>query len=278
MRRIVPCAVAPRSFPVLACAATTHNATQQKHGRDTLSTHSRHTKNTEKHNPRHNNFGPVQVAQVLTPEQQTTAKRRENRRKKHNKSFRITSTGNPNFPFGENRLVAGIARDYFRSVLTKIADRGETLNAAIAIIAAKYNATYTDALVRSAQEELTAAGIARIEVIRVPGSFEIPVVASRLAQANDPVFEAIICFGAIFQGQTSHAQNIADSVSHSLAGLQIHSGKPIIHGVLLFQDEVQARVRCFGKDHNRGVEAARTALEMVRVMRALQNFERELLD
>ena len=103
-------------------------------------------------------------------------------------------------------------------------------------------------------------------------------VAARLAQANDPVFEAIICFGAIFQGKTSHAQNIADSVSHSLADLQIHSGKPIIHGVLLFQDEEQARIRCFGKDHNRGIEAARTAIEMIRVMRSLQNFERELLD
>lgn len=169
-------------------------------------------------------------------------------------------------------------REYFRSVLTKIADRAESLNAAIAIIAAQYNATYTDPLVKSAQEELTAAGVRRVEVVRVPGSFEIPVVAARLAQANDPVFEAIICFGAIFQGQTSHAQTIADSVSHSLADLQIRSGRPIIHGVLLFQDEEQARVRCFGKDHNRGIEAARTAVEMVRVMRTLQNYERELLD
>jgi 6,7-dimethyl-8-ribityllumazine synthase len=163
-------------------------------------------------------------------------------------------------------------------VLTNISERGEVLNAAIAIIAARYNATYTDALVNSAQEELAAAGISRVEVVRVPGSFEVPVVASRLAQANDPVFEAIICFGAIFQGQTSHAQNIADSVSYSLADLQIHSGKPIIHGVLLFQDEKQAQARCFGKEHNRGIEAARTAIEMVRVMRSLQNFERELLD
>ena len=163
-------------------------------------------------------------------------------------------------------------------MLTKISERGERINAAVAIVAAKYNPTYTDALVQSAQEELTAGGISRVEVVRVPGSFEIPVVAARLAAANDPDFEAIICFGAIFQGKTSHAQNIADSVSYSLADLQVQSGKPIIHGVLLFQDEEQARVRCFGKEHNRGIEAARTAIEMVRVMRSLQNFERELLD
>ncbi|HVK58809.1 MAG TPA: 6,7-dimethyl-8-ribityllumazine synthase [Candidatus Kapabacteria bacterium] len=163
-------------------------------------------------------------------------------------------------------------------MLTKISDRESSISAPVAIVAARYNSTYTDALVESAQRELTSAGITRIEVVRVPGSFEIPVVAARLAQANDPEFEAIICFGAILQGQTSHAQNIADSVSKSLADLQIHSGKPIIHGVLLFQNEEQARVRCFGTDHNRGIEAARTAVEMVRVMRSLQNFERELLD
>ena len=163
-------------------------------------------------------------------------------------------------------------------MLTNISERRETVNAAIAIVAARYNSKYTEALVSAAQEELKAAGVARVEVVWVPGSFEIPVIAARLAQANDPEFEAIICFGAIFQGETTHAQNIADSVSHSLAELQIRKGKPIVHGVLLFQNEEQARVRCFGKEHNRGIEAARTAVEMVRVMRGLQNFEREVLE
>ena len=163
-------------------------------------------------------------------------------------------------------------------MLTNISERGEKVNAAVAIVAARYNSKFTEALVSAAQEELRVGGIPRVEVVWVPGSFEIPVVAARLAQANDPEFEAIICFGAIFQGETSHAQNIADSVSHSLAELQIRHGKPIIHGVLLFQNEEQARVRCFGKEHNRGIEAARTAVEMVRVMRGLQNFERELLE
>jgi 6,7-dimethyl-8-ribityllumazine synthase len=162
-------------------------------------------------------------------------------------------------------------------VLTKISEAGEKpiRNAAVAIVAAKYNAKYTDALVEAARAELKAGGVTRIEVVRVPGSFEIPVVAARLTKTNDPEFEAIICFGAILQGQTTHAQNIADSVSQTLARLQLDSGKPIIHGVLLFENEEQARVRCLGTDHNRGIEAARTALEMIRVMRSLQNFERD---
>ena len=155
---------------------------------------------------------------------------------------------------------------------------GTVANAAVAIVSARYNAKYTEALVQSAHEELAAGGVQNAACVWVPGSFEVPVVAARLARANDPEFEAIICFGAIFQGETSHAQNIADSVSHALADLQIQSRKPIIHGVLLFQNEEQARVRCFGKEHNRGTEAARTAIEMVRVMRSLQNFERDLLD
>jgi 6,7-dimethyl-8-ribityllumazine synthase len=162
-------------------------------------------------------------------------------------------------------------------VLTNIAEGSEKpiRNAAVAIVAAKYNSKYTDALVESARAELSAGGVTRIEVVRVPGSFEIPVVATRLTKTNDPEFEAIICFGAILQGQTTHAENIADSVSHTLAQLQVTSGKPVIHGVLLFENEEQAKVRCLSKEHNRGLEAARTALEMIRVMRALQHFERE---
>ena len=162
-------------------------------------------------------------------------------------------------------------------MLTNIAEGPDKplRNAAVVIVAAKYNPRYTDALVEAARAELAAGGVTRIEVVRVPGSFEIPVVAARLTKTNDPVFDAIICFGAIFQGETSHAQNIADSVSHSLADLQIQCGTPIIHGVLLFQNEEQAETRCFGIDHNRGIEAARTAIEMIRVMRSLQNFERE---
>jgi 6,7-dimethyl-8-ribityllumazine synthase len=162
-------------------------------------------------------------------------------------------------------------------VLTTIAQgvEGPIRNAAVAIVAARYNQKFTDALVEASAAELKASGVTRVEVVRVPGSFEIPAVAARLAAANDPVFEAILCFGAIFQGETSHAQNIADAVSHALVDLQLRSGKPIIHGVLLFLNQEQAEVRCFGKDHNRGTEAARSAVEMILVMRSLQNFERE---
>ena len=121
-------------------------------------------------------------------------------------------------------------------------------------------------MLNAAQKELNRAGAKEVEVIRVPGSFEIPAVAAKLAQSHLPPLSAIICLGVIFQGETSHAQHIAWGVTHALAQLQLQHKIPIVHGVFIFENEEQARVRCLGKRHNRGIEAAGTALEMARVM------------
>jgi 6,7-dimethyl-8-ribityllumazine synthase len=120
--------------------------------------------------------------------------------------------------------------------------------------------------VRNAQAELKAAGVRHIRVVRVPGAFEIPVVAAALAQSHLPRLSAILCLGVILQGETSHAQHIGEAVSHALARLQVALLIPVIHGVYHFNDKSQAQVRCLG---NRGIELARTALAMARVMRNL---------
>jgi 6,7-dimethyl-8-ribityllumazine synthase len=137
-----------------------------------------------------------------------------------------------------------------------------------AIIAARYNARYVDAMVAAAEHELKRAGAKRIRIVRVPGAFEIPAVAARLASAKPP-YSALICLGVIIRGQTSHAQQIADAVSGALAQLQIQHALPVIHEVLLLENEAQAIVRCLGNKHNRGAEAAQTALEMERIMASL---------
>lgn len=143
----------------------------------------------------------------------------------------------------------------------------ETVGGRFAIVAAKYNGHYVDAMLRAAKQELQKAGASEVKVVRVPGSFEIPVVAASLVQARIPPFSAIICLGVIFQGETSHAQHVGWGVTHALAQIQMQHKIPVVHGVFIFEKEQQARVRCLGKKHNRGIEAARTALEMAAVMR-----------
>jgi 6,7-dimethyl-8-ribityllumazine synthase len=149
-----------------------------------------------------------------------------------------------------------------------------------AIVASRYNARYVDAMLQAATDELTRAGAKHVRVIRVPGSYEIPVVAARLAReaagsrARKPgaaKASAIICLGVILRGETVHAAHIGEAVSRALMEIQVRTEIPVIHEVLLLENEAQARVRCLGQKHNRGAEAARTALEMARILSGLSS-------
>ena len=145
-----------------------------------------------------------------------------------------------------------------------------------AIIASQYNARYVDAMLRAARHELQRAGVKKIQIIRVPGAYEIPIVAARLARgahaarATRAGTAAVICLGVIIRGQTVHAALIGEAVSRALMQIQLQYEVPVVHEVLLLENEAQAEARCLGKKHNRGAEAAQTALAMAQVMRSLE--------
>lgn len=144
-----------------------------------------------------------------------------------------------------------------------------------AIVASEYNARYVGGMLRAAKAELKQAGAAEVRVVRVPGAFEIPVVAGALAR-QWPGWDAVICLGVILQGQTSHAEHVGEAVTQALSQIAIQTGVPMIHEVLVFTSEEQARVRCLSKEFNRGAEAAQTALKMAQVMGELRAADDEV--
>ncbi|MCX6899429.1 MAG: 6,7-dimethyl-8-ribityllumazine synthase [Verrucomicrobia bacterium] len=138
-----------------------------------------------------------------------------------------------------------------------------------AIVAGRYNQRYSDALVTRARRALRVAGAKQgdVTVIRVPGAFEVPVVVGRLASSGS--YDAIIALGVIIRGETEHADLIGRAVTDALTQIALRDSVPVVHEVLLLGNEQQAHVRCLQPKHNRGTEAALTAIEMAYLMRTL---------
>ena len=138
----------------------------------------------------------------------------------------------------------------------------------ICIVASKYNEQFTDALVENTIEELgELVPQGRIDLVRVPGAFEIPVMVASILDRDPPA--CVIALGLIIRGSTQHADLVGQSVTDSLQRLAIESMRPIIHEVLLLDDEKQAYARCIGSQLNRGREAARAAAAMIDVFQEL---------
>jgi 6,7-dimethyl-8-ribityllumazine synthase len=135
-----------------------------------------------------------------------------------------------------------------------------------AIVAARFNAVIVDALVAGALDAFRRHGVAddAVDLVRVPGSFEIPVIARRLAETKK--YAAVVCLGAVIKGDTDHYDHVAAAATNGVLQASSTTGMPVIFGVLTCDTLEQAVNRAGGKAGNKGFEAAVTAIEMANLV------------
>ncbi len=138
-----------------------------------------------------------------------------------------------------------------------------------AIVVSRFNSFISDRLLNGTMDALTRNGAAQedVTVVWVPGSFEIPLAAKRLAQSQK--FDAVICLGALIRGDTPHFDHLASAVTKELAAVGLETSMPVVYGILTCNTMEQAVERAGLKSGNRGFDAALTAIEMIQVMKQL---------
>lgn len=138
------------------------------------------------------------------------------------------------------------------------------------VVAAKFNQGITGKLLHACVDALKSHGVVKdaMTVVRVPGAFEIPLVARTMAASGH--VDAVICLGAVIRGDTPHFDYICAEVSRGIGQVALDTAVPIIFGVLTTDTVAQAEERADPKKFNRGGAAAESAIEMVRVMRMLR--------
>ncbi|MGY0613202.1 6,7-dimethyl-8-ribityllumazine synthase [Luteimonas sp. A501] len=141
--------------------------------------------------------------------------------------------------------------------------------ARFAIIASRWNPRIVDALVTAARATFEGNGVAAdaVDVIRVPGAWEIPMVAARLARNGRHA--AVVALGCVVRGDTRHFEHVADTCAEGLARVQLDHGVPVANGVLAVDDMVDAENRAGGSHGNKGEECALVALEMASLLEVL---------
>lgn len=141
--------------------------------------------------------------------------------------------------------------------------------AKIAIVASRFNESVGKRLVEGALDCLGRHGVAEsdISVVWVPGAFELPAAALRLASSGE--VDALVCVGAVIRGETAHFDYVAGHAANGIGEVALRTGIPIGFGVLTTEDSEQALERAGGKSGNKGFEAALAALEMMNLYSAL---------
>ena len=139
----------------------------------------------------------------------------------------------------------------------------------VGIVVATFNEFITSKLLDGAQAALARHGVRDddVSVASVPGSFELPLVAKKLAESGQ--HDAVICLGAVIRGETDHYEHVAGEAAKGIANAGLNSGVPVIFGVLTTDTLEQAINRAGGKQGNNGYGAGLAAIEMANLMRAL---------
>lgn len=140
-----------------------------------------------------------------------------------------------------------------------------------AILAARFNDFVVEPLIRGALDALRRHGVGdkQIDIVRVPGAFDIPIVARKLALSQR--YAALIALGCVIRGQTPHFEYVAGECAGGIARIALESGVPVAFGVLTTDNAEQAVDRAGGKAGNKGADAALVALEMANLLRRLDN-------
>jgi 6,7-dimethyl-8-ribityllumazine synthase len=139
----------------------------------------------------------------------------------------------------------------------------------LAIVAGRFNGDVTKLLLGGALDELRQRGLEpdSVPVIWVPGAFEIPLTAKRLAESGE--LDGVICLGAVIRGDTPHFDYVAGECAAGISRVALDTGVPVAFGVLTTDDLDQALARAGGAEGNKGAESAATAVEMVDLLRQL---------
>lgn len=139
----------------------------------------------------------------------------------------------------------------------------------IAIVASLYNQEYVDGMLDAVRDEINEiAPHFSMAVYRVPGAFEVPVTVEQVLLQSEP--DAVIALGLIIRGETEHGDLVAASVTDALQRIAVAHAVPVVHEVLLVDNDEQAITRCLGEEINRGTEAARVAVNMVSLFRKMR--------
>ena len=143
-------------------------------------------------------------------------------------------------------------------------------NARIAIVLSRFNSLIGDRLLEGALDTLKRHGVTDddISLVRVPGAFEIPLVASVLAKTGR--YDAVICLGAVIRGSTAHFDYVAGPLASGLASIAVDTGVPILFGVLTTDTIEQALERAGTKAGNKGADVAAAAIEMVNLLKTIR--------